>query len=451
MLHEWQKELGKRVPPDMPGYDFVRCVPVFIPYRNFGLSILEHKTQSVSLIQSCVMEAIDSGICDMNNLAEMFGINERVMVEIVSQMESDGMVFTTSNQATLTGKGRKILDSGRKDRIVRTHMTDLYMNRITGEISANPPSWRYKEPDWNQIYLEEPCPFDLNVVNENFETLKRIYEETSVGRTVFGREDLTETELYRIIGVSYANLLYKREYCFTYLNQQDHSWAFRFESGLEVYEDTLQKQFKEDQLGARRLMNQPMLQQSPDEPDFSPIFPEELISAFRFFGDKRQRTDVIETAFFKDRPLLPREIHDTLANCTSYKPESIYLSLPKMDDFLSDAVNYGLMNSGARRISICCQPQDRSAKRTLDRLKRLQKADSPTLGLSTGENSSYIRILLGTKCAIEAGYVPYKGPYNRSVYRLCGKISFRSDRIQQLWEESDWKESLQLYSSEQGG
>lgn len=446
MLKDWQRDITKRVPPRLSGYDFVRCVPVFIPYRHFGLNILEHKTQTVPLIQRCVMKGIESNIHAIVGLAELFGVEERVMVEIVSQLESEEMVSITADQVDLTGKGRHALESERKDQIVRGRMPNLYIDRITGKISASPPAWRYEKPDWNQVYLEESASFDMNVVKGNIEIFRTLYEEDSLSRVVFGQNTFLATELYRIVGIAYANLFYRRDFCFVYLNQQDHSWAFKFESGETAYEDMLQKQFKEDMPGARRLLNQPKLNTSASDVRYPADMPEELIASLRISGGKDRRMEAGEAAYHKERPLLPREIYDTLLNCGEFKPKAIYLSMPNAEEFLTDAVLSALMASGTRKIIIRTQGQDHSWNRIKERLEKKREAKGPALDLRTGEDSASVQVLIGAACAMQAAYLPYEGPYGRTVYRLCGQISFAAEHIRQLWTEADEAECAKLFA-----
>lgn len=442
----WQKEADKYIPQSLPGYDFVQCIPIYIPFKEIGLTVWERRTQSLTFIFECVMTSINAGTRCLSDLAKNFGVSESVMMQIVAQLDSENLLAVSAGEIILTGKGQTTLSALQKTLTQRCQFNQIFINQITGELSDIRPLGAYAEPPMKQVYLDEVYSIDLSFLRTQFDKLAQIYHDNQVSHIVFGQPVPIEVELYRILDISYEKLMYKQELCFVYLNQQDHSLAFKFKSGISAYENAIQDQLNKEGLGAGRLFAMPRMSPPPTELTFPRCSPDELIAAFNYHGDRQERQAAIENAYFKTRSLLSGEIEDILLHCGDFKPEAIYLSLPIMDAFITDSIIPCLIGKNTKSLVVCFREDDRSAEYIISKIKMLLvKRKDIKLNCHPTAMPSVIEILFGGACAIQGTYSKLDTVYHRPLHRLNGQITFDSEQIKHLWTTSDNDIALSLY------
>lgn len=446
MMFHWQKEADKYIPQALSGYDFVQCISVYIPFKEIGLTIWERRTQSLTFIFECVMSSINAGSRQLSDLAKNFGVSESVMMQIIAQLDSEDLVAVSAGEIILTRKGQGTLADLKKTMTQRRQFNQIFVNQITGEVSDMRPSGTYAEPPGKQVYLDEVYQIDLPFLRTQFDTLAKIYHDNQISHIIFGQSSPIEVELYRILDIRYDNLMYKPELCFVYLNQQDHSLAFKFKSGIAAYENAFQNQLNNEGLGAGRLFAMPRMSPPPMELSVPHGSPDGLIAAFNHLGNQQERQAAIEDAYFLSRPLLSGETEDVLLHCGDFKPEAIYLSLPVMDEFITDSIIPSLIGKSVRVLVICSREDDHSGEYTISKIKKLL-VNRKDIHLDCRSNAipSVIRIIFGRTCAIQASYSAFDTVYHRPFYRLSSQITFDTEQIKNLWMALDTDIATKLY------
>ena len=145
MLSEWQKNVDKYIPPQLSGYDFICRVPVYIPVQEIGLTVWERRVQVLSFVQECVLTAIRIGSKSLPDLADQFGLPESIMLQIVSQLDSEQLTAVSCGDIVLTDLGKKVLESQKKVKTLRSQLSRISVNQITGEVSDTPLWGPYRE------------------------------------------------------------------------------------------------------------------------------------------------------------------------------------------------------------------------------------------------------------------------------------------------------------------
>ena len=107
-MSEWQKNVDKYIPPQLSGYDFICRVPVYIPVQEIGLTVWERRVQVLSFVQECVLTAIRIGSKSLPDLADQFGLPESIMLQIVSQLDSEQLTAVSCGDIVLTDLGKKV-------------------------------------------------------------------------------------------------------------------------------------------------------------------------------------------------------------------------------------------------------------------------------------------------------------------------------------------------------
>lgn len=432
MLSELQKRIDKYIPPHLPGYDFVCRVPIYIPVREFGLTVWERRVQGLSFIQECVLMAIRAGAKSIDELANQFGSPEPVMLQIVSQLDSEQLAAVSGGEIILTDLGRQVLEKQQKVKIIRNQFSHVFINQVTGEISDVPFLGVYRAPPQGQPYLQEKYPVNLDFLRSKFETLAAIYHENRLSNLGFQFSTTESAELYRILDISYQTLSYIREFCFVYLNREDQSLDFRFQSGIQAYADTLSEQINQRVLGACNLFSLPRRLCTADIK--KEWLPANLVNATHIHGSQSERQSAIEAAYFSDRPLLDGEVEDILCNCFDFKADRILIEAPYLGELLSDDAIQALLSPSTKEIIVHYSKSDYQAERILDKLSRqATRKDCSFTAFSLPEISS-VKLYFGNACAIQGQFAEKETIYRRHLYRLYAQITFEPTQINTLWE-----------------
>lgn len=435
MLSEWQKHVDQYIPQHLPGYDFVCRVPVYIPVQEIGLTVWERRVQSLSFIQECVLMAICIGAKSLPVLAGQFGLPETIMLQIVSQLDSEQLAAVSGGDIVLTDVGRQVLEKQQKVKILRSQLSRVFINQITGEISDVPFLGTHREPPRGQPYLQEVYPVTLDFLRGRFETLATIYRETRLANLVFQSAMVESAELYRILDISYQTLSYVREFCFVYRNQEDQSLDFRFQSGIQAYADALSEQINQHILGAWNLFSPPRRLCTADPKD--ELLPAGLIEAASLRGSQSERLSAIEEAYFNDRPLLDGETKDILRHCFSFKADRILIEAPYLDEFLHDDAVQAVFSPNTKEVIVRYSQKDFQAKRILDKLsKQAAGLKECKLTIVPLPDISSVKFYFGSVCAIEGQYAEKETVYRRHLYRLCARITFDPIRINTFWDNA---------------
>lgn len=428
MLTKLQKSIERYIPPQLPGYDFICRVPVYVPVQEIGLTVWERRVQGLPFIQECVLTAIRIGAKSLPDLAGQFGLPENIMLQIVLQLDSEQLAAISCGDIVLTDLGKKVLDSQQKVKVLRNQLSRIFVNQITGEVSDIPPLGTCREPPRGQAYLLEVYPLNLEFLRGKFNTLATIYRESRLANVAF-QSTADSAELYRILDISYHTLSYQREFCFVYLNQADHSLAFRFQSGIQTYEDVLAEQLNGRSLGALNLFSSPKrLCTASSEKE---RLPHDLIEAFKLRGVQSDWADSLEAAYYAERPLLDGELQDILYHCADFKVPRIFIQAPFLAELLNDDILRAIFSAHTKEVIVCYNRNDYQADAMLERMGKLQK--NCTLTVVPSENISCVKFYFGTACAIQGQYAAKETVYQRHLYKLCAEITFNSANIKSLW------------------
>lgn len=450
-MFNWQKEVGRHIPEEISGYDFVRSYPVFIPYQEVRLTVLERQTVALPFVQECVMSAISAGTHDIIDLSAQFGVEEEIMVQIISQLDGLQLASVSAGRTLLTGKGKKALKEQQRVQVSRDETETLYVNQISGKITDKRPLYMFPtQPPRSSLYLDEEYPADLEFFQSHFDQIAEIHDSNSTSSAIFGRSSILDANLYRITGIAHNRLFYTRERCFVYINQQDHSLCFRFSSGDESYEKAASKQLQDNKPGIFRLLSSRRLPPPPDSINAEPGLPCALIDAARAYSDRQKEDSAIASAYFQSRPLLDGEIADMLENCTDFRAKAIYLSLPICGEYLSDTV-ISALTVNVERLVLSYDKDDYSAESTINKIKGALAERRSILELREDAVPSTICILFGDTCGITAVYVPRQTAYRRTIYRIDAKVTFDYAEVKDLWEQKDNAASALLYNGETKG
>lgn len=435
MLSNWQKNNVQYIPKKKPGYEFLFWMPVFIPIRKMKLLVWERQVQRISFVQECILSSINLSPKTIEDLSDQFGVPEEIMLQIVSELDTEQLAAVSAGSIIITGKGKQALQEHIKVQIHQSSLGILYINQITGDISENQITGLYKEPPKNQVYLDEEIITDITYLRTRFDELAILHKENRIDNSILPTALIDKIELYRILDITYNELAYIKENCAVYLNPQDLSLAFQFQSGIALYEKLVLKQLSERKNGVRGLFNLP--DRETIHPTNYESMPIALIAALSADKQNEDYDSRIEYEYYQDRPLLDGEVKDILENCSDLKANRILICAPYISEIINGDICSAILSQSTKELFILHGIQDRRANDIIKNLKSISK-NRKDLRLITHAtaNVPFISVLIGDKCAISAFYERIETIYRHSLYKLHSSITYDSSRIKELWSQN---------------
>ena len=432
MLNEWQKNFKKYIPKQIPGYDFVSRVPIYIPIKTINISVWERQIQRLSFIQECILFSISINSKSIDELADEFGVPESVMIQIISDLDTEQLAGVSAGMLVLTDKGKNALQEQKRTKIVQNKIGGLHVNQITGEITDAPLVGTFNEPPFGQTYLNERFSVVIEFLRRNFETVATIYNESITDNYSF-QKNIDSAKLYRILDILHSELSYIKEYCLVYINQDDKTLSFQFQSGIQAYSEALSEQLKQNEKGAWNLLKQPPRQSFEQTVNVLPV---KLIETTTSKVNSEKRAELAETEYYNARPLLDGEINDILQHISDFRAEKVYMEAPYLNEFINNDVLSAIFSSHTKELIVRYSGNDRNADKIINNMKSIPKKQKRfRLDTKSIYNCSYVKIYIGDKCAIVGSYKKFDTIYHMPIYRLNANITYDKKVIDGYWSE----------------
>lgn len=434
MLYSWQKKVEKYIPKDIEGYDYACTIPVYVPIRVFNVTILERQTENLPFIYECLMSAVSIEHMTIDELSQQFGVENSIMLQMVSQLDMSQMVMTSGENVKLTDRGVEYLKRQKMVKIVKKDLRPLYLNQITGEITDEKPAGYYRILDSKDVYLEGLYEADLQNVRAQFDQVSFLYEQNQVSKAIFN-SDQGKVELYRIIDVIQKELVYIKDSCCIYVNREDRSLRFEFTSQNKRYAEVLKDQFLNGNLGASKMDSRGKYLKAAygSINDFQT--PRQLVDAVLKPTAKAERYANMEEAYYADRTLLDGELEDIFYNCNCFNPDTIMIETPWLSDFNTEWYIAAANIPSVSTIILRSNGNDRSANYTMDKMhNRLSGRKNLTMKRSVTQGLLMTTIIIGSECMIEGQYCPIDNNTCAGLLRFCSRITFEKNCIREKWE-----------------
>lgn len=219
-----------------------------------------------------------------------------------------------------------------------------------------------------------------------------------------------------------------------YVNQDDKSLAFRFQSGIQAYADTMIEQLGNHHCGPWNLLSHPVTPSPVAGECVVESLPLNLIEAYHAVGDQDIRLAKIEACYNENRPLLDGEIQDILCNSHVFKAKQVFICAPFLSDILNESAITGLLTQHLKKIIIHTDPTDRKAENIISDIEKLLKSrKNPVELIVVKKTITSVCIYLDVFCTIRGCYYRKQTVYRRDIFKLCSEVSFDQIKNEQLW------------------
>lgn len=335
-------DLNKLIPPLKSGYNFIKSIKLYIPYKEIGLKILVRKEQPLPFFYEIILKLVDIKYNEIHKISELTGVEEEILNDVVGEMSGLDLLYIKGNIISLTPKGKESLNNLKKSVIEKEELNKIYINAITGEIKDL--ARIYQRPDYMSPCLDEKIKITDNFITNHFSDFDEYYQRRQEDYEVKEQHNNIRNEIYQIIGKEYKKLCYVEERAFVYKNIRDNDLLFECENDPEnIYGTTLAKQVY-DCTGARSFLVPPFkcdkyLGRQVGIDSMKNENTKKLIQVLlnNATVDNKSKEEV-EEYYFVDRYLFENEYYDILTSLKNIKPSEVVISSGKLSEILSDEV-----------------------------------------------------------------------------------------------------------------
>lgn len=437
MLLLWQKNAFSYIPAEIDGYSYVCTLPIFIPHKRVTLSILERSTQKIPFIHTCVLKAVNIMPMTVNGLSDLFGVDDKIIIEIVSALDEAKMVSIVAGRISISEIGHLTLDREMMVKITKARITDLYLNQITGEISEDKPVGMFDFPPKGQVYLDEDFSATLSFFQQHKEAIAQIYQNNSVSELFF-RDSNQSTELYRITDIEEQHLCYSKVLCKVFTNIHDNSLLLQFPQDSDVYTSAIKKQIENRASGVDKLFSR----YRTDRHNCEPIDRYPISDALREFNacsiSKEEREVKMEELYFSARTLLDGELDDILSHINEVHAKRLLIESWNLSIFDINSLLSAANSPSVTELILITDTNNPYQAKAIDQIRNQIQSKNGKLNLIPGGQQKQIRILVDSYCLIEGNICCANTIYHRSIYSFHGTITFDQQALKNIWGQYEF-------------
>ncbi|NLZ35777.1 MAG: hypothetical protein GX889_12950 [Clostridiales bacterium] len=404
-------DLNRLIPPLKSGYNFIKSIKLYIPYKEIGLKTLIRKEQPLPFFYEIILKLVDCKYNEIYNISELTGVEEEILNDVVGEMSGLDLLYIKSNIITLTPKGKESLNNLKKTVIEKEELNRIYINAITGEIKDLERT--YKKPAYMSPCLDEKIKITDEFITNHFSDFNEYYQKRQEDYEVKEQHNNIRNEIYQIIGKEYEKLCYIEERAFVYKNIRDNDLLFECENDPEnIYGNTLAKQVY-DCTGARRFLVAPFncakylgIQVGIDSEKKENT--EKLIQVLSNNAtlDNKNKEE-IEEYYFVDRYLLENEYYDILTSLKNIKPSEVIISSGKLSEILDYDVITALQTIlNKTKIYIICDKNEYKISQLKSKVMNYMQKKRSRIKWIEQENITQTNIILYPQCLINIKYNP---------------------------------------------
>lgn len=103
------EELFYHIIPVNEGYDYLFSDDIYIPVYETTLLVTKRAILPISLVEEKILQLLDLGIYQIDELAQILGLNRRLLEITLADLYSKDLITVSSNSCRIEAAGRKAL------------------------------------------------------------------------------------------------------------------------------------------------------------------------------------------------------------------------------------------------------------------------------------------------------------------------------------------------------
>ncbi|TCL38872.1 hypothetical protein EV210_103356 [Anaerospora hongkongensis] len=436
------ESIHKYIPPENVGYVLVKRTKVFIPYKEFGINVLERSEIPLSFVHETVLKLLAEDVCNVEEMVNVLGLEYDILKEIIAEMAIADLVVVSEMSLILTAKGKIALQELKKVTVKKNQVNELYVNMITGEIESYSNCLYYDRPIPGYMYFDQTFDLDIQFLREKFSSVEKIYEKDKEEESIFVKKSRGETSLYRILDIAYQKIKYMSISCFVFVNEETASLLLMFDDDkLSVYSTIAKSQINNRTNSIKWLFesnrefiakNKSIRHEIDVDKDKAR---NKLLSLIQQKSKLKVSSQEIESYYYSDRYLLDGEIADIIRECHEYKPQKLVIASPHMRQFLQDNLTSLINMLPLIKIILIYNKDeygmDKSKEWLVSQLKNDNKGKQNIafFPLDPGQKINTTQIICHPGFVINTLYELVEDDMNQFVLKEISDISFDLDKI----------------------
>ncbi len=428
-------DLKRSIPPQESGYEFLKTIKLYIPYKEIGLKTLVRKEQPLPFFYEIILKLIDSKCNEIFNISEVTGVEEEILNDVVGEMSRLDLVYIKSSIITIAPKGKEALNNLKKTVIEKEEINRIYINSITGDIKDL--GHIYRKPAYKNPCLDEIIRVTDGFITNHFNDFNEYYQKRQDDYEVKGQYNNTKNEIYQIIGKEYEKLCYLEEKAFVYKNIRDNDLLYKCENDPNnIYGNTLAKQIY-NCTGARnflvapfhcaKYLNSKVVVDNKKEENTQKLI--QVVESNTASGEKN--IEDTEKYYFADRYLLEKEYCDILASIKNIRPSEIVISSGNLSEILDHNAIAALQASlDNTKVSIICDVNENRIDQLKSKVINHKQKKRNRIQWIERKNINQTNIILYPQCAINIKYLPISVGKDYLIQEIA-EITFEKEKIQE--------------------
>ncbi len=237
-------DVRRHTPKIVPGYNYIKTQNVYIPFKKVTIESLTRRISELNLFFESILKLIDISVKKTSEIAEILGVSIGVVNEAIVDMVNIDYVFVSEGVLTITEKGAKALETRQKIDIQKTHLQDILVDMITGNV-CDVELVKLSKTSSRSVILESVINLDDSYLDAHFQEINGVYQLQQKKNSVFGDSAITN-ELYKIIGLSYSELHYLENKVYIYKSDSSDELLFVFSNDTnDRYKNEFYNQLKD--------------------------------------------------------------------------------------------------------------------------------------------------------------------------------------------------------------
>ncbi|MUK89312.1 hypothetical protein GMD78_13115 [Ornithinibacillus sp. L9] len=428
-------DLNRLIAPEKNGYDFIKKIKLYIPYREIGLNTLIRSEQSLPFFYEVIMKLVENKCNEIVNISELTGVEEEILNDVVGEMSILDLVFVKSNVLNLTVKGKETLKELTQTVIEREEINQIYVNTINGKIVDL--EQQFKKPENYSASLDEVIRVSEEYIHNRFNDFNDYYLKR---QEEYALKDLNfKKEIFQILGKEYERLCYIEKIVYVYRNNKDNDLIYHCEDDEDnIYATTLARQINylpsarnfldnpfncAKHLGTNLEINKEMKENT-----------EKLVVLIENSGGRniRDYSKELTDYYFANRYLLDKEyIEILLLLSRNIRPSEIIISSSHLEEILNHNVITELQVSlDHTKVTIFCDSngkRNNHLKSKVMNFKSKNKKKNKILWVE-GKAINQTNIVLYPQCAITINYMPIPVGNDYLIQEIA-EITFEPEEV----------------------
>lgn len=216
--------IARDIPKEMKNFQLIKRQDIYIPYREIGIECLTKDTAEINLFYETILKFVDIGVCDINEIANIMGVECKLIKEVIVDMIEEHYISTSQNKISMTKRGLDALKSRKLVTIQKKNINQVMVNMISGKIEESERITTAHAARY-ELCLNEVISITKEFLENNYSVVNDIYQKSRIESSIFQMR-YSSRELYKILDIAYDKLCFVKEELLIYKSDDSDDYEY---------------------------------------------------------------------------------------------------------------------------------------------------------------------------------------------------------------------------------